>query len=41
MPDPVGTALTELPDRIDFLEARLAHRDRAHRDTREMARERA
>jgi serine O-acetyltransferase len=41
MPDPVGTALTELLDRIDFLEARLAHRDRAHRDTREMARERA
>ncbi|HZU65325.1 MAG TPA: serine O-acetyltransferase [Novosphingobium sp.] len=29
MPDPVGTAIAELIDRIDFLEARLAHRDRA------------
>ncbi len=28
MPDPVGAALSELLDRIDFLEARLAHRDR-------------
>jgi serine O-acetyltransferase len=28
MPDPVGEALAELLDRIDFLEARLAHRDR-------------
>ncbi len=27
MPDPVGDALAELLDRIDFLEARLAHRD--------------
>ncbi len=27
MPDPVGEALSELLDRIDFLEARLAHRD--------------
>ena len=27
MPDPVGEALAELLDRIDFLEARLAHRD--------------
>lgn len=26
MPDPVGEALAELIDRIDFLEARLAHR---------------
>lgn len=28
MPDPVGEALIELLDRIDFLEVRLAHRDR-------------
>ncbi len=28
MPDPVGEAVAELLDRIDFLEARLAHRDR-------------
>jgi serine O-acetyltransferase len=28
MPDPVGEALSELLDRIEFLEARLAHRDR-------------
>lgn len=28
MPDPVGEALAELIDRIDFLEARLAHRER-------------
>lgn len=28
MPDPVGEALSMLLDRIDFLEARLAHRDR-------------
>jgi serine O-acetyltransferase len=34
MPDPVGEALAELLDRIDFLEARLAHRDLAHRDAR-------
>ncbi|MBT0668318.1 serine O-acetyltransferase [Novosphingobium profundi] len=27
MPDPVGEAVAELLDRIDFLEARLAHRD--------------
>ena len=27
MPDPVGDALSELLDRIEFLEARLAHRD--------------
>ena len=27
MPDPVGEAIAELIDRIDFLEARLAHRD--------------
>ncbi|CAN5242399.1 serine O-acetyltransferase [soil metagenome] len=35
MPDPVGEALSELLDRIDFLEARLAHRDerRALRET--------
>jgi len=36
MPDPVGEALSELLDRIDFLEARLAHRD-----AREVSRERA
>lgn len=41
MPDPVGEALSELLDRIDFLEARLAHRDRAYKDSREMARERS
>lgn len=41
MPDPVGTALAELLDRIDFLEARLAHRDRTQKDSREMTRERA
>lgn len=41
MPDPVGTALAELLDRIDFLEARLAHRDRTQKDAREMTRERA
>lgn len=41
MPDPVGEALSELLDRIDFLEARLAHRDRADKDSREMARERS
>jgi len=35
MPDPVGEALSELLDRIDFLEARLAYRD-----SKEMARER-
>ena len=35
MPDPVGEAITELLDRIDFLEARLAHRDA--RDRREEA----
>ncbi|TIX51646.1 serine O-acetyltransferase [Alteraurantiacibacter aquimixticola] len=28
MPDPVGEAISELLDRIDFLEARLAHRER-------------
>ena len=28
MPDPVGEAIAELVDRIDFLEARLAHRER-------------
>jgi serine O-acetyltransferase len=27
MPDPVGEAISELLDRIDFLEARLAHRE--------------
>ncbi|MCB2059804.1 MAG: serine O-acetyltransferase [Novosphingobium sp.] len=32
MPDPVGEALAELLDRIDFLEARLAHRDGRHRE---------
>jgi serine O-acetyltransferase len=36
MPDPVGAALAELIDRIDFLEARLAWRDR-----KEMTRERS
>jgi len=36
MPDPVGEALAELLDRIDFLEARLAYRD-----SKETARERA
>ncbi len=41
MPDPVGEALTELLDRIDFLEARLAHRDNVRRENRETARERA
>ena len=41
MPDPVGTALAELLDRIDFLEARLAHRDRSQSDSGEMTRERA
>jgi serine O-acetyltransferase len=41
MPDPVGAALGELLDRIDFLEARLAHRDRIQRDMRETPRERA
>lgn len=30
MPDPVGEAISELLDRIEFLEARLAHRERAH-----------
>jgi serine O-acetyltransferase len=44
MPDPVGEALAGLLDRIDFLEARLAHRDMAQRDLaqreyRETARE--
>jgi len=34
MPDPVGEALAELLDRIDFLEARLAHRELAHRERR-------
>ncbi|MCJ1960844.1 serine O-acetyltransferase [Novosphingobium mangrovi (ex Hu et al. 2023)] len=33
MPDPVGEAVSELLDRIEFLEARLAHRD-AHREGR-------
>lgn len=33
MPDPVGEALSELLDRIDFLEARLAHRDELARQT--------
>lgn len=40
MPDPVGEAIAELIDRIDFLEARLAHRERAPRpeeDTHEPA----
>jgi serine O-acetyltransferase len=41
MPDPVGAALAELLDRIDFLEARLVHRDRALRESKEVARERA
>lgn len=41
MPDPVGEALSELLDRIDFLEARLAYRDRATRDNREMSCERS
>ena len=36
MPDPVGEALSELLDRIDFLEARLAYRDQ-----KETARERS
>lgn len=36
MPDPVGEALSELLDRIDFLEARLAYRD-----SKEMTRERS
>ena len=27
MPDPVGEAISELLDRIDFLEMRLAHRE--------------
>lgn len=33
MPDPVGEALAGLLDRIDFLEARLAHRDSVQRDS--------
>nr|WP_172342964.1 serine O-acetyltransferase [Novosphingobium sp. SG751A] len=35
MPDPVGEAIADLLDRIDFLEARLAHREAAqnHRET--------
>lgn len=33
MPDPVGEAISELLDRIDFLEARLAHRDSERCDT--------
>ncbi|WP_018076124.1 serine O-acetyltransferase [Novosphingobium nitrogenifigens] len=32
MPDPVGEAIAELVDRIDFLEARLAHRGEERRD---------
>lgn len=32
MPDPVGDAIAELLDRIDFLEARLAHRDGRQRE---------
>ncbi|MCB2014827.1 MAG: serine O-acetyltransferase [Sphingobium sp.] len=35
MPDPVGEALSELIDRIDFLEARLAHRDARDRGEEE------
>ena len=37
MSDPVGEALAELLDRIDFLEARIAHRDTrdAHRNDKE------
>ncbi|EIZ79672.1 serine O-acetyltransferase [Novosphingobium sp. Rr 2-17] len=41
IPDPVGEALTELLDRIDFLEARLSHRDAVRRETKETAHERA
>jgi len=37
MPDPVGEALSELLDRIDFLEARLAYRDHARKDGKEAA----
>jgi serine O-acetyltransferase len=32
MPDPVGEALSELLDRIEFLETRLAHRERPGRN---------
>ncbi|MDE8652889.1 serine O-acetyltransferase [Novosphingobium album (ex Liu et al. 2023)] len=32
MPDPVGDAISELLDRIDFLEARLAHREAGRRE---------
>ncbi|MCF4164818.1 serine O-acetyltransferase [Zavarzinia compransoris] len=35
MPDPVGAALGALIDRIDFLEARLAHYQNRERDTKE------
>ncbi len=37
MSDPVGEALSELLDRIDFLEARLAYRDHARKDGKEAA----
>lgn len=37
MPDPVGEALAELLDRIDFLEARLAHHDRKYHDRKQTA----
>ncbi len=39
MPDPVGEALSELLDRIDFLEARLAYRDHARKDSKETSRD--
>ena len=39
MPDPVGEALAELLDRIDFLEARLAHRDHTQRFPQEVPHE--
>ncbi|WP_084579039.1 serine O-acetyltransferase [Sphingomonas azotifigens] len=32
MPDPVGEAIRSLVDRIEFLEARLAHRERGRQD---------
>jgi serine O-acetyltransferase len=32
MPDPVGEAIRSLIDRIEFLEARLAHRERGRQD---------
>lgn len=37
MPDPVGDALAELLDRIDFLETRLAHRDMRKETSHERA----